>query len=112
MTVGRGVLSVVNRHFPKVSKVEEAKHPVLIEVTKEDVKRSKRKNMNECAMAVACKREFKADGVIMARSVAYLIKEGLAIRFRVPPSVYREITSFDRGGTFEPGQYQDSIPAT
>jgi hypothetical protein len=105
-----GMLRIVNKHFPGVTRVEDAKKPITIEVTKEDDKNSKRKNIEECAMAVACKRAFKADGVILARSVAYLIKGTLAVRFQIPPSVAREITSFDRGAGFEPGTYQLSKP--
>jgi hypothetical protein len=107
----RGVLSIVQRHFPKVTKVEDAKKNLAIEVTKVDESSSKRRNHEECAMAVACKRAYHADGVIIARSVAYLVKGTLAIRFKIPPSVAREMTSFDRGGPFTPGEYQLSRPA-
>jgi len=111
MAATEGVLRIVNRHFPNVTKVEDAKNPLLIEVTRKDVLHSKRKNMNECAMAIACKRVYHADGVIMARTTAYLVKGTLAVRFRVPLSVTREITSFDRGGDFDPGEYALSPPA-
>jgi hypothetical protein len=104
--MAKGVLSIVQRHFPKVTKVEDAKKSLAIEVTKTDESSSKRRNHEECAMAVACKRAYHADGVIIARSVAYLVKGTLAIRFKIPPSVMREVTSFDRGGSFAPGEYQ------
>ena len=100
-----GVLRVVQRHFPQVKKVEDATENVTVNVTKQDEARSRKKDINGCAMAVACERVFKAK-VIMARSVAYLVKDDLAIRYKVPISVTREITSFDRGGGFAPGTYQ------
>ena len=105
------VLRIVHKHFPNVTKVEDAKKNLVIEVTKSDESYSKRRNHEECAMAVACKRAYHADGVIIARSVAYLVKGTLAVRFKIPPSVTREITSFDRGGPFNPGTYQLSRPA-
>lgn len=98
-------LSIVRRHFPNVNRIIDAKENLQIEVTKKDEQHAKRKDMNECAMAVACKRVYHADGVIMARSRAYLIKGDLAVRFDVPDSVKREITSFDRGASFAPGFY-------
>jgi hypothetical protein len=111
MASTEGVLRIVNRHFPNVTKVEDAKKNLAIEVTKHDESSSKRRNHEECAMAIACKRAYHADGVIIARSVAYLVKGTLAVRFKIPPSVSREITSFDRGGSFTPGMYQLSKPA-
>ncbi len=109
--MNRGVLAIVQRHFPKVTKVEDAKKNLTIEVTKHDESSSKRRNHEECAMAVACKRAYRADGVIIARSVAYLVKDTLAVRFKIPPSVAREITSFDRGAGFSPGTYFLSKPS-
>jgi hypothetical protein len=106
----KGVLRIVNRQFPNVTKVEDAKYPLEIEVLKADVTKSKRKDMNQCAMAQACKRVYHADGVIMARSTAYLVKGDLAVRFKVPNTVSREITSFDRGGEFSTGIYMLSVP--
>lgn len=110
MASTEGVLRIVHKHFPNVKTAIDAQKNLSIEVTISDEKTSKRRNMSECAMAVACKRAYKADGVILARSVAYLIKGNLAVRFRIPPSVAREITSFDRGAGFTPGTYQLSKP--
>ena len=99
------VLSIVQRHFPSVTQVKDATKPLQIEVTKQDGAGAKQRSHEECAMAHACKRAYKADGVILARSVAYLVKDKVAIRFGIPPSIAREITSFDRGGGFAPGTY-------
>lgn len=109
--MARGVLQIVQRHFPNVTTVKDATKNLTIEVTKHDESSSKRRNHGECAMAIACKRAYHADGVIIARSVAYLVKDRLAIRFKIPHSVSREITSFDRGGPFSPGTYFLSRPA-
>jgi hypothetical protein len=103
-------LSIVQKHFPNVVRVKEAKANVVVEVGKKDVTESKRKDHEGCAMAVACKRKFKLDGVLIATSSAYLIKGETATRFRVPPSVAREVVSFDRGAGFEEGTYRLSKP--
>lgn len=73
-------LQVVNRFFPEVSSVKDAKKSIAIEVTKKDCNASKKRNHKECALAVAGKRRFK------------------------------EITAFDRGASFEPGKYQLTKP--
>jgi hypothetical protein len=57
-------------------------------------------------MAVACKRKFHLDGVIISRSTSYLVKGTIARRFKVPESVSREVVSFDRGSGFSPGTYE------
>ena len=99
-------LNVVQKFFPQVTKVIDSTSNAAIEVTEKDATSSKRSKHSECAMAVACKRKFKLDGVIISRSVAYLIKGKQARRFMLPPSVEREVTSFDRGGGFAPGKYE------
>lgn len=102
--------SQIKAFFPQVTKIEDAKHPLNVEVTSADVRSSKRMKHVECAMAVACKRKFKADGMIIGRQTAYLIKGTTAVRFTMPESVRKEIVSFDRGAGFEPGEYQLSKP--
>jgi hypothetical protein len=57
-------------------------------------------------MAVACKRKFHLDGVIISRTKAYLVKGKKARRFDLPETVSREIVSFDRGAGFSPGRYE------
>ena len=108
----RTTLSIVQKHFPKVTKVIDAKQNLEIEVTAGDGNASKRRSHEECAMAKACKRAYHADGVIVSRTMAYLIKDTLAVRFTLPPSVTREIVAFDRGGSFGPGVYHLSVPST
>lgn len=104
-------LSIVREFFPNVTHARDARKPITIEVTKNDATISKRRAHRECAMAVACKRAFKVDGVIIARTTAYLVKGTTATRFKLPPSVAREITSFDRGSDFAPGVYTLSKPS-
>jgi len=103
---GKNARTRVRKFFPGVKHVVDATEPLNIEVTKGDVSTSKRKAHSECAMAVACKRAKHLDGVIIATSTAYLIKGDTATRYTVPDSVGREVVAFDRGGSFEPGEYK------
>jgi hypothetical protein len=99
-------LSSVQKLFPNVTHVVDAKNNRTIEVTKKDTTSATVRSHKACAMAVACKRKLRLDGVMMAVSTAYLISGNTATRYRVPPSVAREITAFDRNAEFEPGEYQ------
>ncbi len=106
-------LNTVQKFFPKVTSVVDATSNVVIEVTKSDASSKAVKNHNACAMTVACKRKFKLDGVIISRTLAYLIKGKQARRFLLPESVKKEIVSFDRGAGFEIGKYELSkIPVS
>lgn len=107
---GSMALAVVRKSFPNVTKVMDAKADLTIEVTKRDDAEAQRKNHEGCAMAIACKRKLKLDGVIIARKAAYLIKGNKAVRLIVPERTTREVISFDRGGGFEPGTYNLDKP--
>lgn len=109
--VGAHALATVRKFFPSVSNVRDADEKLLIEVTQQDEKNSRKGDHGECAMAVACKRKLKVTGVIMSRSTAYLIKGNTATRFKVPVTVSREITSFDRGAGFDIGTYELAKPS-
>ena len=99
-------LSNVQKYFPNVESVEDAKEPITVEVTKQDNRSAKVKNHQACAMAVACKRLTKADGVIVSVMTAYVINGTKATRYTLPESVSREVVSFDREAGFDPGVYQ------
>lgn len=99
-------LQIVRKFFPEVKTVVDASRNARIEVTSKDEATSRKKSHKGCAMAVACKRKFHLDGVIISVNRAYLVKGDKARRFQLPPSVSREVVSFDRGGGFEPGDYE------
>ena len=102
-------LKIVQRFFPKVEEVVDATRSQLIDVSAADAQSTGIKSHDNCAMAMACKRKFHLDGVIISRTKAYLVKGKRARRFQVPLSVAREIVSFDRGGGFAPGRYTLSV---
>ena len=104
--IGRVALGVVRKFAPQVNKVTDADDDLLISVTDKDAKTSKKKDHNECAMAVAVKRQEQCSNVIISASTAYVIKGNHATRYKVPESASREVVSFDRGAEFEPGDYK------
>lgn len=98
-------LATVKKFFPQVREVVDALRAARVEVTAQDASSKGIKNHEACAMAVACKRKFNLDGVIISRSTAYLIKGRKARRFHLPPGTAREVVSFDRGAGFAKGTY-------
>ncbi len=104
-------LSIVQRFYPNVKHVKDAGRSLMIEVTEKDCSNLGVKKHKDCALAVACKRMEAVDGAIISVGAAYLIKGDTAIRYKVPPSVSREIVSFDRSGGFASGEYWLDKPA-
>ena len=62
----KNALSIVNKFFPEVTSITDANKTIQIEVVLADNKNAKVRNHQACAMAIACKRAMKADGVIVA----------------------------------------------
>lgn len=110
MAKGKSALSIVRKYFPSITRVTDARDSLDVEVLAKDCKSGKAGEVNDCAMARACKRQF--DGAIISKAIAYLIKGNVATRFRVPSSLQREIVSFDRNHDFRPGSYYLAKPYT
>src|SRR5438876_9275760 len=98
-------LVTVKKFFPKIKSITDSTKHTIIEVTRNDASSKAVKQHDACAFAVACKRKFHLDGVIVSRTIAYLIKENKAVRFKLSPSIEKEIVSFDRGSGFAIGEY-------
>lgn len=96
----------ITKHFPQVKTIIDAKAPVTVHVNKKDCSDSISLDANECALAKAVKREFKADAAVIGLSTSYIIKGTKAIRFDTGMRIAREIVSFDRNHDFEPGSYR------
>jgi hypothetical protein len=103
--IGGNSLAMIKRYFPKVESVEDADKPVIVEVTADDVSHAKVKDHETCALAIACKRTFKADGVIIGMTTSWIVRAKMATRFRNAGTISREITSFDRKAGFDAGYY-------
>jgi hypothetical protein len=83
-----------------------------IEVTKQDVNRSRKNDPSGCAAAVAYKRIYQTDVEVHLSRTYVKSKDGKAwIRFKTPASISREIVSFDRSAHFEPGTYALCAPS-
>lgn len=97
------ILNKLQRHFPNVTKVVDAKDSIAVSVKKGDVAAGRRNQPGSCALAKACVREFKADGALINIGFSYIIKDDLAVRYKTSVAVGREITSFDRHHDFAEG---------
>ena len=105
-------ISRVRSYFPNITKVVDAKTPILVTVTKEDARKGTVKDPSKCAMAQACMRSEKADGAIINLSTSYIIKGDVAYRYKTCETVAREICSYDRHKDFAEGvNYRLSAPA-
>ena len=109
--MGYKIQWALNKHFPELQHVKDAKKRLVVEVTARDRSAAKKLRHKECALALACRRQFHLDGVLIARSRAYLVREGTATRYELPMAIQKEVVSFDRGGGFDPGQYELLKPA-
>lgn len=97
-------LSYVQKFYPDITKVVDAKRGTKITVTPKDCTNAVGKAANLCAIAKAAMRHY--DGAIVSLSRAYLIKGDTAVRYEVPGHVTRELVVFDRSHNFEPGIYR------
>jgi hypothetical protein len=104
--IGGNSLRMVRQYFPKVETVEDANKAAIIEVTAAHIAKAVRKAHRVCALAIACKEFFIADGIIIGLTTAWVIKGEMAYRYKLGDSISREITSFDRGSDYDVGLYQ------
>jgi hypothetical protein len=104
-SIGGNSLAMVKTYFPKAEIVEDATNPAIVEVTTADNNNADVKSHRTCALAIACKRFFKADGVIIGLTTSWIVRGKVATRYRNAGTVSREITSFDRKAGFDTGLY-------
>lgn len=99
------VLNMLRKQFPKVERVVDARTPIRVTIKAADCKAAVGGSFNECALARATKREFKADGCMIGLTISYVVRGKLATRYSTPVSVAREMVSFDRHHDFDQGTY-------
>ena len=85
--------------------VVDAPKPLKLHITKSDVAKGNTKDPGACAAARACMRELHAEEARVHIGRTYLKMGGKWMRFNTGPALRSEIIAFDRGGTFEPGEY-------
>jgi hypothetical protein len=91
--------------------VLDAKKPIVLNITPNDIAKADRKEPADCAVARACRRELHAKEVRVHLGRVYVRQnEGNWLRFMTPRSLRSEIIAFDRGGSFEPGEHKLAAP--
>lgn len=104
-------LVVIQRYFPNVTRLKDARRPIEIEVLPQDCEGANKKSMTTCALAKACTRSMQVEGAMVSPARVYLVNGRVAERFDVPVSLTSEIKIFDRAGGFQPGVYRlQAIP--
>lgn len=111
LITGKRSLRIIKHFFPQVNVVLDGEKPVLVEVTRDDNAHADVKSHRTCALAIACKRFFRADGVIIGLTTSYIIYGKTAYRYSNAGTVSREITSFDRKAGFDVGFYHLTPPS-
>ncbi len=90
--------------------VYDATEPLEFTVTKRDAAKGGIQSPESCAMALACKREHHSKDVRIHLHYSYVLEKDHWVRYRTPECVKREIIAFDRGGSFDPGDYMLLVP--
>jgi hypothetical protein len=86
--------------------VINAKKPIMLHVTPEDIKAARKHSPGNCAVAKACMREWKVKEVRVHLSRIYIrCNEKNWVRFATPSPMRNEIISYDRGGDFLPSVF-------
>lgn len=96
---------MIRQYFPRVTTLKDATTRAIVEVTASDNSNAHVKSHRTCALAIACKRFFNADGVIIGLTRSWVIIGNVATRYLNANTVSREITSFDRNAGFDAGRY-------
>ncbi len=90
--------------------VYDATEPLGFTVKTRDITKRGIQSPDSCAMALACKREHHSKDVRIHMKYSYVLEKDHWTRYRTPASVSREIVAFDRGGSFDPGEYMLLVP--
>ncbi len=93
-------------------KVVDATRRARIVITERDAREGDNKNPSSCAAARAAKRDVPE--CISARvhvGRVYIETPKQWVRYFTPERLRTEIVAFDRGGSFEPGEYELKPPS-
>lgn len=93
----------------KLAQVDAPK-PITIVVTQNDIVNAKSRHSKCCAFALAAKRKPGVHDAFFFLTTAYLEYKDQMVRYKLPPSVQKEIISFDRAKIVAPGAYQLAPP--
>jgi hypothetical protein len=90
--------------------VIDAKQDLILNVTKEDIGKSKKKDVNFCAIATAGRRNKLFQAVQILRTCANVLVDGKLYHYVLPEREQKEIVCFDRTGIMAPGKYVLKAP--
>lgn len=85
--------------------VVDATKPLNLVITKRDVSLGATKDPGACAAARSLCRLPEIDEARVHLGRTYIKSGKKWIRYETPKAVRTEIVAFDRGGSFEPGEY-------
>lgn len=92
--------------------IVDATRPLRLKVEPSDINRRARKSPSHCALAECASRMYKTEArVYMTRAYIKSADGQSWTRYQIPGTAQREITAFDRGAAFEPGDYRLTAPA-
>lgn len=78
--------------------IADAKEKIVLQPLACDVKGAKRHNGQQCVIAKALTRTLHPQAVAVGRSLAYVVFDGLAIRFQLPAASRALVEEFDERG--------------
>jgi hypothetical protein len=91
--------------------VQDAKRDLVLHITEADIKGSKKKDSDYCAVANALCRQEHFKTARVHKGVTYVMHtDGTVTRYCTPKSLYIELLIFDRGGRMEPGEHKLQAP--
>ena len=86
--------------------VVNAKRPIMLHITPQDIKAARKYSPGNCAVAKACVREWKVKEARVHLSRIYVrCNEKNWVRYFTPRPMRSEIIAYDRGGDFLPSVY-------
>lgn len=91
--------------------VQYAKRPIKIKVTAADIAKADRGEPESCAVARACRRELHCTEARVHATRTYIRKSpNMWTAYATPARLRTELVAFDRGGRFEPGEFELKVP--
>lgn len=86
--------------------VVEATEPLPITLSYGDIEKACQKDSSMCAFSRAAKRNHRCANAYFLRSTAYIEYKDKVVKYQLPPSMQKEIVSFDRSKVMAPGHYR------
>ena len=91
--------------------VIDAKRSITLNVISRDISSASVKEPDNCAVAKACRRELHVAEVRVHLGRVYLrTNKANWVRYVTPKGMRDEIIAFDRGGRFQPGNFELTMP--